>query len=95
MAGADLSTERDSRSDWLRSGQALERILLHAASHGVMAAFHTQPLEVPQLRAQMRRTLSAGEFPQMILRLGYPPCVRVLPRRPVAEVLTASDYRTS
>jgi len=92
---AVLSTDRDDRPDWLRAGQALERVLLYAAAHGVMAAFHTQPLELPRLRVQIRRTLSAGEFPQMILRLGYPPCVRPLPRRPVAEVLTTRDSRPS
>ncbi|UIX34183.1 Acg family FMN-binding oxidoreductase [Streptomyces sp. GQFP] len=85
-----LSTEREGPSDWLRAGQALERILLYAASHGVMAAFHTQPLELPQLRAHLRRTLSAGEFPQMILRLGYAPYVHALPRRPATEVLKSS-----
>ncbi|WP_371658384.1 hypothetical protein [Streptomyces sp. NBC_00280] len=85
-----LSTERDGRSDWLRAGQALERILLYAASHGVMAAFHTQPLELPELRAHVRRTLSAGEFPQVILRLGRVPYGHALPRRPVAEVLKPS-----
>ncbi|WP_327426541.1 Acg family FMN-binding oxidoreductase [Streptomyces sp. NBC_01236] len=70
---AVMSTDRDDRPDWLRAGQALERVLLYAAAHGVMAALHTQPLELPHLRAQVRRTLSMGEFPQMILRLGYPP----------------------
>lgn len=84
---AVLSTERDDRPAWLRAGQALERILLSAAAQDVMAAFHTQPLEVPDLRMRLRQTLSAGEFPQMILRLGYAPCVRTAPRRPMAEVL--------
>ncbi|WP_329282267.1 hypothetical protein [Streptomyces sp. NBC_01451] len=77
-----LSTERDGRSDWLRAGKALERILLYAATHGVMAAFHTQPLERPELRAHVRRTLRAGEFPRVILRLGRVPYGYALPRRP-------------
>ncbi|MEV1063614.1 hypothetical protein [Streptomyces sp. NPDC050263] len=84
---AILSTDRDDPAAWLRAGEALQRILLEAADHGVMAAFHTQPLEVPSLRGRIRQTLSGGAFPQMIFRLGYPPCVRPLPRRPVAEVL--------
>ncbi|MFJ8113858.1 Acg family FMN-binding oxidoreductase [Streptomyces sp. NPDC096132] len=84
---AILSTDRDDPAAWLRTGEALQRILLEAADHGVMAAFHTQPLEVPSLRVRIRQTLSGGAFPQMIFRLGYPPCLRPLPRRPVAEVL--------
>ncbi|GAA2263919.1 NAD(P)H nitroreductase [Streptomyces atrovirens] len=85
---AILGTDRDDRPAWLRAGQALERILLYAAVDDVMAAFHTQPLELPHLRTSIRQTLSAGEFPQMILRLGYAPRVRPLPRRPLAEVLS-------
>ncbi|WP_460072853.1 Acg family FMN-binding oxidoreductase [Streptomyces sp. YKOK-I1] len=88
---AILSTDRDDPAAWLRAGEALQRVLLEAADHGVMAAFHTQPLEVPSLRVRIRQTLSGGAFPQMIFRLGYPPCVRPLPRRPVAEVLRTAD----
>ncbi|MCF4136223.1 nitroreductase family protein [Streptomyces sp. Tue 6430] len=82
-----LGTDRDDLAAWLRAGQALERMLLQAAAHGVMAAFHTQPLEVPHLRRRIRQTLTAGQYPQMVLRLGHPPCVRPLPRRPVTDVL--------
>ncbi|MFM9629247.1 MULTISPECIES: Acg family FMN-binding oxidoreductase [Streptomyces] len=83
-----LGTDRDGLAAWLRAGQALERMLLHAAGQGVMAAFHTQPLEVSHLRTRIRQTLTAGQHPQMVLRLGYPPCVRPLPRRPLADVLS-------
>ncbi|WP_327319567.1 Acg family FMN-binding oxidoreductase [Streptomyces sp. NBC_01235] len=82
-----LSTDHDDPAAWLRAGEALQRVLLEAAGHGVMAAFCTQPLEVPSLRGRIRQTLSGGAFPQMILRLGYPRCVRQLPRRPVTDVL--------
>ncbi|MFF5340129.1 Acg family FMN-binding oxidoreductase [Streptomyces althioticus] len=82
-----LATGKDDPLTWLRSGQALQRLLLHAAGHGVMAAFHTQPLEVPHLRTRVRQTLTAGQFPQVILRLGHAPRVRALPRRALADVL--------
>ncbi|MFF4585383.1 Acg family FMN-binding oxidoreductase [Streptomyces sp. NPDC001388] len=91
---AILSTDRDDPAAWLRAGEALQRVLLEAADQGVMAAFHTQPLEVPSLRTRIRQTLSGGAFPQMIFRLGYPPCVRPLPRRPVAEVLKVTGAAT-
>ncbi|CAL9653551.1 hypothetical protein SUDANB23_06676 (plasmid) [Streptomyces sp. enrichment culture] len=41
-----LATGKDDPFTWLLSGQALQRLLLQAAGHGVMAAFHTHPLEV-------------------------------------------------
>ncbi|WP_324787706.1 Acg family FMN-binding oxidoreductase [Streptomyces sp. H51] len=84
---AVLSTARDGRQDWLRSGQALQRVLLSAAARGVTAAFHTQPLELPELRAQVRRHLTAGHFPQVVLRLGRTGQRWVTSRRPATRVL--------
>ncbi|MHC3469533.1 Acg family FMN-binding oxidoreductase [Streptomyces sp. 7R007] len=83
-----LTTRHDTREDWLRTGQALQRVLLHATARWTAAAFHTQPLEIPSLRAQLRSTLTRGEFPQMILRLGHTTRGRPIPRRPVDAVLT-------
>ncbi|KUO17698.1 Acg family FMN-binding oxidoreductase [Streptomyces dysideae] len=84
---AVLSTAHDGRPDWLRAGQALERVLLHAAAHRVMAAFHTQPLELPSLRADLRTHLTGGRHPQVILRLGRPAQTWCTPRRPPAASL--------
>ncbi|MBK3647081.1 hypothetical protein JHN46_41465, partial [Streptomyces sp. MBT33] len=88
---AVLSTPRDGRMDWLRAGQALQRVLLAAAARHVMAAFHTQPLELPEIRAELRRRLAAGNFPQMVLRLGVPAQVWTTARRPASEVLIRDD----
>ncbi len=62
--------------------------------HQVMAAFHTQPLELPPLRTQIRETFTAGGYPQMILRLGYAPSIRALPRRPANDVLVAGGIKS-
>lgn len=84
---AVLTTREDRRVDWLIAGQALQHVLLHAATLSVSAAFHTQPLELPYLRAAIRRDLVCGH-PQMVLRLGH--VARRMPsrRRPVADVLS-------
>ncbi|MFJ1556276.1 Acg family FMN-binding oxidoreductase [Streptomyces mirabilis] len=84
---AILTTPYDTRPDWLRAGQALQRVLLYAAAHRVRAAFHTQPLEVPSVRAEVRTRLAFGRFPQMILRLGHTTQGRPMPRRGPAETL--------
>lgn len=88
-----LTTPHDHRPDWLRSGQALQRVLLHAAARDVMAAFHTQPLELPVLRARLRTDITAGRYPQVILRLGHVPQrpTWCMPRRPPVEVLFRDD----
>ncbi|MEU6144513.1 hypothetical protein ABZ848_29695 [Streptomyces sp. NPDC047081] len=90
---AVLSTPYDRRPDWLRAGQALQRMLLYAAAHDVMAAFHTQPLELPELRARLRTGLTAGRHPQVVLRLGHVPQPQTwyTPRRPATQVLVHDD----
>ncbi|WP_405749433.1 nitroreductase family protein [Streptomyces sp. NBC_00012] len=82
-----LRTVRDRPADWLRAGQALERVLLTAVAHGLVASFATQPLEWPELRRLLRDPALGTGHPQMIVRLGYGSEGLSTPRRPVAEVL--------
>ncbi|WP_067474140.1 Acg family FMN-binding oxidoreductase [Actinomadura hibisca] len=65
-----LVTGSDEPRDWVRAGQALQRVLLRATEAGLAAAFHTQALEIPELRDFVRDRFCAGAHPQMILRLG-------------------------
>ncbi|GIH21754.1 NAD(P)H nitroreductase [Acrocarpospora phusangensis] len=67
-----LTTGGDTRADWIQAGQALQAVLLHASAYGVCAAFHTQLLEFRHLRDFVREELCSPEFPQMVMRLGYP-----------------------
>ncbi|MEU8344854.1 hypothetical protein AB0C74_24400 [Spirillospora sp. NPDC048832] len=78
----------DAPADWLRTGQALQRVLLRAAERDLAAAFHTQALEVPELRAFIRDRFCGGAHPQMLLRLGVPEGEELeTVRRPVEEVI--------
>lgn len=67
-----LWTVRDRREDWLRAGQALERVLLTATVHGVRTSMLHQAMEWPDLRAAaclpQRRCR-----PQLLIRFGYGP----------------------
>lgn len=65
-----LTTNADGRADWLGAGQGLQQVLLRAAENDVSAAFHTQVLEVPELREFVRTKFCDGAYPQMIVRLG-------------------------
>ena len=82
-----LSTQSSSRSDWLRAGQALQRVLLTGTLRGVAASPLTQPLETPDAWL-VRDPQSGFEYPQMILRIGYGLPVPHSPRRAVTEVLS-------
>jgi hypothetical protein len=69
---AVLGTADDRPSDWLRAGEALQRVLLESASHGLGASPFDGVVEVPVARAQLRRELATVGHPQAILRLGAP-----------------------
>jgi hypothetical protein len=69
-----LETKTDAPSDWLRAGQALERLLLTATCYGVETSFLTQQLELedrkvvfPRLTQQWRPW---PEPAQMVIRVG-------------------------
>jgi nitroreductase len=83
---AVLSTRFESQADWLRAGQALQRVLLLATARGLAAGPVTQALETAD--AWLVRDPSSGiEHPQMVLRLGYGRAAAATPRRPIAKVL--------
>lgn len=82
-----LGTAQDRPADWLRAGQALERVLLLATLHGLATALTSHALEHTDLRALARDPRSAMGFVHMVLRLGYGPEGRATPRRPVSDVL--------
>jgi hypothetical protein len=67
-----LSTNTNTRIDWLRAGMGLQRLLLTAARLGVVASFYTQPLEPSNEKARLQNPkLQWTRFPQMIMRVGY------------------------
>lgn len=83
-----LGTATDDRSAWLRTGRALQRVLLRAESEGVRASLLNQPVELPDLRRELATVLGrAGTSPQLLLRLGHGPAALAQPRRSAGEVL--------
>ncbi|MFI8763413.1 Acg family FMN-binding oxidoreductase [Streptomyces sp. NPDC053792] len=82
-----LGTAEDSPEDWLRAGQAMQRVLLRATLDGLATSLMSQPLEWPELRSDARDPGSTISFVHMVIRLGYGPQGRATPRRPVSEVL--------
>ena len=83
---AMLYTQRDSPAQWLRAGQALQRVLLTATVRGVSVQPITQPLEVPDLR-EMVTDARGRRHAQVGLRLGYAAPAVASRRRDLSEVL--------
>lgn len=82
-----VSTVHDHPEDWLRAGQAMQRVLLLATLHGLSSSFATQPLEWTDLRWPLRDPSTGAGCTQVVLRLGYGPKGPGTPRRPVSQVL--------
>ncbi|HET6288063.1 MAG TPA: nitroreductase family protein [Amycolatopsis sp.] len=77
----------DDRIDRLQAGQALQRVLLTATGAGLDASFISPPTMVREARAELRRLLGCGVWPQVLLRLGYGSPLPWTPRRPLEDVL--------
>ena len=85
---AVLSTAQDEPSDWLRAGQALQRVLLTATAHGLSASFLYQSIELRDMRGESASPWPWPENPQIVIRFGYGRQQVTTPRRPLDDVLT-------
>jgi hypothetical protein len=81
-----LATDGDTRRDWVRAGQALQRVLLTATWLNLATTPISQPVEMPGIRRLLTDT-RAGMWAQMVLRVGYGRPATATPRRPLADVL--------
>ncbi|MFC7530119.1 Acg family FMN-binding oxidoreductase [Actinoplanes sp. GCM10030250] len=89
-----LTTASDRPVDWVRAGQALQRVLLTATWQDLATMPISQPVEVPAVRWLLIEP-GSGLFAQMVLRVGYGRTTEGTPRRPLSEVLMPShDSRT-
>ena len=88
---AVLSTRYDGPMEWLRAGQALERVLLEATAHGVSTSLLNQVLEHEDLRDELDDPLDPGIRPQAVIRFGYGPPAPPTPRRSLADVTMPDD----
>lgn len=85
---AVLTTARDEPSDWLRAGQAMQRVLLTATAHGLSTSFLYQSIELRDMRGPAAPSWPWPENPQIVIRFGYGPEPVSTPRRPLDDVLT-------
>jgi hypothetical protein len=78
---AVLSSFTDTPLAQLRTGQALQRVLLTGTTAGVSASFLSQPVEVCATRESLRGLLGGQAYPQAVLRFGYGFAAPATPRR--------------
>lgn len=89
---AVLGTDGDDPHSWLRAGQAMESVLLHAQAEGLSVSHLNQPLEVHGLRSRVASLAGHNDgYPQVLLRMGFGPPVPPTPRRAVHGLLLKQD----
>lgn len=81
-----LYTAGDGPIQWLRAGQAMQRVLLTATVRGVSNTPMTAPTEIPELRALLSDP-DDDRVAQVILRLGYGHPRPATPRRSLSNVI--------
>jgi nitroreductase len=85
-----LATRDDGLRAWLRSGEAMQRVLLQATALGWVASPLTQAIEVPATRARLREGLTGAAHPQLLLRVGRAPETGAVPRRSRTDAVANS-----
>jgi hypothetical protein len=83
-----LGTLENSPMAWLRTGEALERMLLEIAAHGYAASPLTQVIEVARTNALLRHELGLAMHPHILLRVGRAPGTQHTRRRRLVDVIT-------
>ena len=91
-----LGTRGDDDSARLRAGEATSLVLLTATVLGLASCPITEPLEIPEIREQVRSDVFGDSgYPQMLLRIGWVPAyaepLPATPRRPLSAMVTRLD----
>jgi hypothetical protein len=85
-----FTTRENSRREWVNLGRTLQRFLLTATELGIAHAYLNQPNEEPEIAAEMTKTLDLdGEYPTVLLRVGYGEQQAYSKRRPIGDVIAA------
>jgi nitroreductase len=92
---AVLSGAGDGLRDQICAGQALSALLLDAALEGCWAGYLDAPLRDARARAQLRRLVTRGEVPMLLLRIGHAVASPRASRRPVGDVLEVATAPSS
>ncbi|NUS73124.1 MAG: nitroreductase [Corynebacteriales bacterium] len=84
-----LSVPSTRNVDDVYAGQAMQRVLLAATAHGLVASFLSEIVEVPETAARLAERFLSGHHPvpRMVLRMGYGTAAGHAKRRDVSSVI--------
>lgn len=84
---AFLCTAEDTLVDWLRAGEALDRVLLESTRHGYVATPRSRLTEVPSARARLRDELELPGYPHLLVHIGRGPAGPPARRRRLVDLI--------
>jgi hypothetical protein len=85
-----LGSTADDPMAWLRSGEALERVLLELTRRGYVASPFTQVIEVARTNALLRQELALTMYPHVLLRVGRASATTPTRRRRLVDMIAES-----
>jgi hypothetical protein len=89
-----LVTGEDDRVSLIRTGEALEILLLTITASGLQYSFLNHPVAMESMREQLRTLAGASGLPQLIVRIGFgPPLEEAMPRRELDSAMRVADDR--
>ncbi|MBF6301944.1 hypothetical protein IU459_31015 [Nocardia amamiensis] len=91
-----LSTDGDSVTHWLHTGEALSAVLLECTAAGLATCALTHITELPTGRTLLTSLIPRPATPQVVVRVGTAPADSELipptPRRPLTDIFTVVDH---
>lgn len=85
-----LTSPRDGWEDWLRTGEALERVLLLLTVQGYVASLSSQITQLPSPRAKLQDALGLDGLPQVLMQVGTAEPSPPTRRRLLIDVISES-----
>ena len=82
-----ISTQADTKENWIKAGQLYERVALYMSKNGLRHSIHAAIIEHQKSHQQLRTKLGIKYYPQVFIRIGYGKGpIQYTPRRDDSEV---------
>lgn len=84
-----FTTKTNTLFEWVNLGRDLQRFILATTQLGIANAYLNQPCEVDQLSMDIQKSITQikGEYPTLLLRIGYAEPTPFSPRKKLRDVL--------
>lgn len=86
-----FATKHNTVEEWIELGRLLQRFCLTTTELGIASAYCNQPCEVVSLAKELQEALPInGEYPTLILRIGYATPMPYSPRKKIESLIITS-----